>query len=224
MAVDDTYTKALLHMDGADASTTFTDESGKTWTRAGDAQIDTAQSKFGGASGLFDGTGDWITTPDSADFYFDGDFTVDFWIRCNSTVVTRWCGQWTDANNGWRLWNVDGTNMRFDIFSGGNAVVQIICAHGMSVDTWYHLALVKNGTDYRIYKNGTSIGSVTDADVMANYTGTFGIGYEGLGSTSPMNGWLDEFRISKGIARWTANFTPPTAAYSGFRSQAILFS
>ena len=65
MAVDDSYTKALLHMDGADGSTTFIDESGKTWTRAGNAQIDTSQYKFGGASGLFDGSGDWVDTPGS---------------------------------------------------------------------------------------------------------------------------------------------------------------
>ena len=78
MAVDDAYTKSLLHFDGTDASTTFTDESGKTWTAHGNAQIDTAQSVFGGASGYFDGSGDYITTPDRADFDFDGQqFTSD---------------------------------------------------------------------------------------------------------------------------------------------------
>lgn len=213
MPVDTPETVLLLHMEGADASTTFTDESGKTVTANGNAQIDTAQSKFGGSAMLCDGTEDWITAPDSADFYFNGNFTVDFWIRCNSTVTTRWCGQWTDGNNGWRLYNVDATDMRFDIYSSGSLIVNITAAHGMSVDTWYHIALVKNGTTYTIYKNGTSIGSTTDADVMANYTGTFGIGYDGNSSTSPLNGWIDEFRVSKGIARWTANFTPPSAPY-----------
>ena len=81
MAVDDAYTKSLLHMDGTDASTTFTDESGKTWTRGGDAQIDTASYKFGGASGLFDGTTDRLSVPDSSDFNLAGGFTCDCWIR-----------------------------------------------------------------------------------------------------------------------------------------------
>ena len=72
MAVDDGYTVALLHMDGADTSTTFTDESGKTWTANGNAQIDTAQSVFGGASGLFDGTGDYLSASDHADWQLDG--------------------------------------------------------------------------------------------------------------------------------------------------------
>jgi hypothetical protein len=81
-AVDDAYTKALLHMDGTDASTTFTDESGKTWTRSGDAQIDTDQYKFETASGKFDGSGDYVYTGDSADWDAgSGDYTVDYWAR-----------------------------------------------------------------------------------------------------------------------------------------------
>ena len=90
MAVDDSYTKALLHMDGSDGSTTFTDESGTTWTANGNAQIDTAQSKFGGASGLFDGASDYLQTPYTADHNTGtGDFTIDQWIRFNSVATTQ---------------------------------------------------------------------------------------------------------------------------------------
>jgi len=78
MAVDDSYTKLLLHMDGADGSTTFTDEAGHTVTANGNAQIDTAQNVFGGASGLFDGSSGYLTVPDSEDWNFGtGDFTFD---------------------------------------------------------------------------------------------------------------------------------------------------
>jgi len=80
-----TYAKSLLHMNGVDGSQSFVDDAvggSHTWTAYGNAQIDTAQSKFGGASGLFDGTGDWIDTPDSDDFdVLSGDFTVDLWIK-----------------------------------------------------------------------------------------------------------------------------------------------
>jgi len=84
----DEFTVALLHMNGTDAATAFTDETGKTWTAQGNAQIDTGQSKFGGASGLFDGTGDYIDTPDSTDWQLDGGadanlWTIDFWVRFN---------------------------------------------------------------------------------------------------------------------------------------------
>src|SRR3990167_7740340 len=75
-------TSLMLHMDGADASTTFTDETGKTVTANGNAQIDTAQSKFGGAAALFDGAGDYLTVSGSADWDLGtGDFTIDFWFR-----------------------------------------------------------------------------------------------------------------------------------------------
>jgi hypothetical protein len=85
-AVDDSYTIALLHMDGSNTSTTFTDESGKTWGATGNAQISTAQSEFGGSSAIFDGTGDYINTTNSSDFNFaSGDFTIDFWFRSSST-------------------------------------------------------------------------------------------------------------------------------------------
>lgn len=85
MAVDDSYTKALLHFNGIDTSTTFRDESGKTWTGGGTAQLDTAQKKLGTASLLLDGNSDYISTPDHADFDVgSGDFTIDFWVRFNA--------------------------------------------------------------------------------------------------------------------------------------------
>ena len=83
-AVDDSYSKALLHLNGTDASTTITDESGTSWTANGNAQIDTNNSKFGNSSGLFDGN-DALSSVDSDDWYFGtGDFTIDFWVYFNS--------------------------------------------------------------------------------------------------------------------------------------------
>src|SRR5262245_32929117 len=83
---NDTNCKVLLHFNGTDTATTITDSnaggSAHTWTAAGNAQIDTAASKFGGASGLFDGTGDWVTTSDHADFTLgSGAFTIDLWFN-----------------------------------------------------------------------------------------------------------------------------------------------
>src|SRR3990167_9908671 len=95
MAVDDSNTIALLHFDGADAATTFTDENGRTWTGAADAQLDTAQKKFGTASLLLDGTGDYIDTPDHADFAFgSGNFTIEMFIKKNVDDASLYlCGQ-----------------------------------------------------------------------------------------------------------------------------------
>src|SRR5690606_36671645 len=81
----DMYTVSMLHMDGVDGATTFIDETGKAWTTHGNAQIDTEQYQFNGASALFDGTGDYIRTPSHGNFNFgNGNFTIDAWVRLNS--------------------------------------------------------------------------------------------------------------------------------------------
>ena len=228
MTIDDSYTKALLHFNCADGSTTFTDESGKTWTAYGNAQIDTAQSVFGGASGLFDGNGDYISTPYVADWTFGtGDFTVDFRVRWNALPTsgnfqTLWCMYKWDGTyhnlNGIDLYNNSGTyQIRFVTVEGiGGETINITKNITLSVNTWYHIALVRNGTTFEFFQNGTSIGTGTDDSTLfdTNFTAVY-IGYFGGGGgiTRYFNGWMDEFRASKGIARWTANFTPPTSEY-----------
>lgn len=225
MAVDTPETKALLHMDGADASTTFTDESGKTWTANGNAQIDTAQSKFGGASGLFDGTGDYISASDHADWQLDGGsdsnaWTIDFWARWNGDPGTGTAGfiqQRVDNSNFWGCF-LSGNEFGFILRSGGSNIVDIRQTFNPATATWYHMALVKNGTTgYLHFIDGVQIGSTTtDTSTFPDFAGGITIGRftDSSGTNYDMNGWIDEFRISKGIARWTANFTPPTQAYS----------
>src|SRR3990167_4294419 len=105
-ATEDSYTKFLAHTDGTDGSTTFTDEAGIAITANGNAQIDTAQSKFGGASGLLDGTGDYLTTPDSDNYNFgSGDFSVDFQVRFNSVASNQdFIAHWTDGStHSWEI-------------------------------------------------------------------------------------------------------------------------
>lgn len=220
MAVDDAYTKSLLHLDGADGSTTITDESGKTWTAVGTAQIDTAQSVFGGASLLLDGNSDYIYTADHDDFYFDGDFTIDLRTRWNAlptsgNVQAIW-NQFVDVSNTHviYLYNVSGTQKFYwQVFQSAVKVFEYIGNAGVSADTWYHLAFVRNGNDWKVFKDGTQLGStITDSSALTNLAGTVYYGQYNTGWY--FNGWMDEPRISKGIARWTANFTPPTAAYA----------
>src|SRR5690606_37647124 len=78
----DPYTVLLMHMDGSDNGTTFTDECGKTVTAHGDVCTKTAEKKFGTASAYFDGNGDYLSVPASEDFNFGaGDFTIDLWVK-----------------------------------------------------------------------------------------------------------------------------------------------
>lgn len=231
MPVDDVNTVSLLHMDGADASTIFTDESGKTWTANGNAQIDTAQSVFGGASGLFDGNGDFIDTPDSVDFHvINADFTIDMRIRPAALDQTGFiCAQadsgGSDSSISWYLRMQANESIKGGIVSGGAYYEAAIPASSYAANTWGHLALVRYADTIKLYWNGTA-GATT-----ANVTGITAnnsvnkptIGRLGEFNGLYYNGWIDEFRFSKGIARWTANFTPPTKAYNPPASNFLAF-
>jgi len=224
MPIDDGFTVALLHMNGADASTVFIDESGKTFTANGNAQIDTGQSKLAGASGLFDGTGDTLSAADHADWRLDGGsnsnkWTVDFWVRFNGdpgTGVAGFVQQRTDNANFWAI-RLANNALVISIRSAATNIVLLSNAWNPATATWYHVAVVKDGTNgYMMFIDGTQIGSTqTDVDPMPDFTGGLIVAdfFDSLDAHNYLNGWMDELRISKGIARWTANFTPPTVEY-----------
>lgn len=231
MPVDDSFTKFLLHCDGPDGSTSFPDEAGNTVTAVGNAQIDTAQSKFGGASGLFDGAGDRLTVPDSADWLLDGgsdanEWTIDFWVRHNGdpgTSIMGYVGQVTDGSNIWTF-RLNNNNLQFIVVASGTTTINIQNAWNPAGDTWYHVACVKQGvTGYKMFVDGTQVGSTqTDTSTLPNLTGVLQPA-GGSAEQGEFSGWMDEIRISKGIARWTANFTPPNVPYGPVTSGFFLF-
>ena len=204
----DANTQLLLHMNGTDGSTTFTDSGNTvhTVTAVGNAQIDTAQSKFGGASGLFDGTGDYLSIPDHADWYFGSvDFTVDFWFRKPGTSDVDLFGQGAFGVTTGNLFGGTWHSLHYVYFSNGSAWKSITGNITLAANTWYHYAIVRNGNTLTAYIDGIADGSVdltgvTGVDAAAPWLiGTFNGGID-------FNGWIEEFRISKGIARWTSNF------------------
>ena len=206
--IDDSYTKLLLHMDGADASTTFTDEAGINITAVGNAQIDTAQSKFGGASGLFDGTGDYIygTLPSAIGTQ---DFTLDYWVRHTSFVNYEVHFSFRTAGASWS----SSSNAAAGFTLHDMAAGVIFSPSGVfTLNTWHHVALVRSGTTIKGYVDGTEVGSGTYG---YNITQTiFGIAsHQPTDAAEYLFGSIDELRLSVGIARWTSNFTPPTSAY-----------
>jgi hypothetical protein len=223
-AVDDSYSIALLHMNGANNSTTFTDESGKTWTPYGDAKIVTAQSKFGGASGYFDGNGDYIDTPDSADFDVGaGEFTIDLFIKKNADGIDEYLyGQndsaGTAANSSIEV-KISGLNKLYSYYiwgSGASDYVELISTGTITVaGGWTHIALVRSGNSITQYINGSANGTANVTGKTCNNSAyKFSIGRTGEFASQYFNGWIDEFRFSKGVARWTTNFTPPNAEYA----------
>lgn len=206
--------KLLLHMDGTDAATTFTDSSptAHTMTANGNAQIDTAQSKFGGASGLFDGTGDYLSTVDSAEHDFgSGDFTIDCWVRFPTGTLsgTETIAAKLTGTTGWILRLQPDTEFRLFHSTTGSVSVAL----SLAADTWYHLACVRNGSNIMFFKHGVQQGTSQTAN--ATYDGgAVGLTVGAYSSgTGPFNGWMDELRIVKGTAVWTSNFTVPDAPH-----------
>ena len=203
----DTDCKAMLHND--DVGLTDSSDSAHTVTLGGSVARSNTQSKFGGYSAYFDGTGDYLQLPDSADFAFGtGDFTIDFWVRFIAlranlvnwgTSDTAMRFDWHSTGGGRLDWTVGGT--------AGNSP-----SFATSTDTWYHHALTRSSGTCYLFIDGdkkdewTASGSIAQANV------TLGI-YHDL-SIIALNGYMDEIRIVKGTAVWTANFTPPTAAYT----------
>ena len=221
MSVYDFFTKALLHFDGADAATAFTDLRGHTWTAHGNAQLDTADFKFSTASLLLDGTGDWISTPDSTAFTLgSGDWTYDFFFKCNAAGGT-FKSLFGHSNSAFTDWSVliyrDTGNKIVAEYNGSGGTVQSLLQGTTSFTNalntgWHHCAVVRSGSTVTLYIDGVAEDSDAVSGAMEDSASAVVIGSDNEAGTTPWLGWIDEFRLSN-KARWTANFTPPTAPY-----------
>lgn len=215
----DEYTKTMLHFNGTDASTTFTDVIGRTWTAYGNAQLDTAQKVFGTASLLLDGTGDYIDTPDSEDFNVgSGNFTISWRNKLNSTgSFYRVCGQSTSSGVlteiSMRIQIGNTGTLTFSVASGGTFYTAT--STGTLDTNWHHIECCRDGNTLRIFIDGNADGTADVTGITVNNSaGKFAIGRLGELDIYYFNGWIDEFKFDKGIARHTSNFTPPTSEYT----------
>ena len=223
----DVNTLLLLHMDGSDGGTTFTDSSwvgvgtpGHRITANGDVTNTRAQSKVGDSSIKFDGTGDYLSLADSSDWDFSGDFTVEGWFRTNnaSAEQTIFGTEVTHTNDDrWAFWMSSGGKLGF--FTRGDETT----AQGattLSADTWYHIAAVRSGSTVKLWLNGAEDASFTDGTSLVADGLVVGCWYTG-GTSSFMNGYLDELRISNS-ARYTGAFTPSTTAFTADANTKLL--
>lgn len=221
---NDSYTKLLVHSDDTDGSTTFVDSSGSehTITSNGDSHHETDQQKIGASSIYFDGTDDYITLEDSDDWDFgSGDFTIDFWVnRDGNSGRQVICGQASSAGSlasmsVWIEFDTAHTVYVYVMKDDGITQVNLQSSATFSGTTsWDHIALVRYGNVFTLYVNGISVDTDTSAITVNPSTSKFSIGRGGEYDGVYLNGYIDEFRISKGIARWTSGFTPTIAPYS----------
>ena len=231
----DGYVKSLLHFDGANGSTTFTDESGKSWTASG-AVISTAQSVFGGASGYFDRSDDYIYTADADDWDVgSGDFTIDLRIRTSTeayrmAVFSQMSSDGATATQCYQLFvnsnatTGDNKGISAQLWTGTTRYA-VTVADAIAQNTWYHIGLERYGNTFRLFKDGASIGSVDVTGVTVNNPANpFVIGRWGSYNSLYYGGHIEEFRFSKGVARYLgSDFTPPTSPYSRDVLGAIIF-
>ena len=196
MPGNDANTKLLLHMTGADTSTSFPDTSigsaAHTVTANGDAQVDTAIKKWGTGSLLLDGTGDYLSIPDSADWDITGSYTLDFQVAHADHVGTEtYIAQYEDATNLWKLYHINGSGIKFSIL--GAAPVDTDFKGEITDTNFHHLAMIKVGDYYGVYKDGNQIGfawqSATDT-----FTGSVYIGESGA-AADYFAGNMDEIRV-----------------------------
>ena len=177
----------------------------------GGASISTTVSKFGGSSMYFDGTGDWLLMPAGDKFAFGtGDYTVEAWVYFTSITTTDlqiiFLSGSTGGNNFY--FHIDGNQ----ISVGTSAAFISNQATSFSTATWYHVAACRYSGTLRLFVNGVQIGSSVSDSTNWISAGSARIGANEAG-TQTVFGYINDHRVTKGIARYTQNFTPPTTAF-----------
>jgi len=176
----------------------------------GNAQISTTQSKFGGSSMYFDGTGDYLRIPTSQiNSLGSGSWTIEFWIyRVGSGNQIFYDQRSTATQVAVTIFN-DGTNILRFFVNGANRISDTTT---FPSSTWTHVAVCKSGSSTRMFVNGTQVGSTyTDTNAYVNNPIFIGAQFDGSGT---LNGYIDDLRITNGVARYTANFNVPTIGFT----------
>ena len=187
----------------------------------GDAQIDTAQKKFGSASLLLDGTDDYLNVPTDGDLGLGTtNFCIEAFIRPSSvsgtqTLIDLRSASATDTAP---VLYLNGTALHYKV---GNTSQ----ANGgtLATGTWYHVAVARSGGSTKLFLDGTQVGSTyTDANDYGS-TKPLIIGGDYNSGANAFAGHIDEVRISKGTGRFTGNFTPTTSEYSSDLNTVVLY-
>lgn len=197
----------LLHMNGSNNSTSFPDSSSasRTVTPVGNARIRTSHSQFGGASAFFDGDGDRLDATVTGGFG-SGDFTLEFWFHMQASGGMIFNSRTGGLSN-------DGFDISSDLRTTTAGVV-IFSSLSLSNNQWYYVAITRQGSTMRRFIDGVMDGSATVSD---NFSGSdFKIGGSPHGNSGYMDGFIDELRVTRGVARYISNFTPPTEPFPDF--------
>lgn len=212
---------SLLNFPGEDGSTAIIDAKGKMWTAYGDAKIDTS---LGYNTCKFDGVGDYIQTPNAGDFALESDsFCIEGIVQLSShsvqqTLIEKRSTGYTTGD--WVVFVLSGEIQAYfyDVSSAGSVAASASLS-GVSEGSQFHWALVRNGEEWRIYINGVPGAARTSSAAIAASSTPLTVGRDEFGGGRfYLNGRYRALRVTKGVARYTATFTPPDAPFPDFGS------
>lgn len=224
----DEYTKLLLHCDGEDGSTSIVDETGKVCTAVGTARLSNAQKVYGRTGLLLNGATDYVFVEPNTDFDLsDEDFTIDLWVYPTSNSSSAFIlSQALDPDNRLVCFQQSSAYSQFIVELEGANIAWYYTSTVPQLNVWTHLAYVRNGSDFYIFFNGKAVSLTVGVPIgdaaIPNYSTPLTIGarvYPDGAMDLPFKGYMDEIRISKGIARWTSDFVPG-APYTGLYTQS----
>jgi hypothetical protein len=200
----------LLHMDGSNGSTTFTDNSPspKTLTANGNAQVNTSVVKFGTGSYAGDGSGDYATATVSGGLGA-GLLTVEYWMYLTSDAGYLFNSRSSGTGG-------DGIDIAVRA-QVSTAALNIFGQYGgFALNTWTHVAIVRGTSSWYRFFDGV-LYDTSNSGLGVNFNGPdFTIGGSPYGNVGYLNGYMDDLRITRGVARYTSSFTPPTAPYPNY--------
>lgn len=203
----------LLHMDGGDGSTAFPDQGGHVFQRIGTPVISTAQAKFGGSSARFSAGTDSLRDGSSPALNLgEEDFTVELFYReaARTSASTAVLFDQRSASNVNGLVLDINASGALNVFLNGSYVIS---GPTLALDTWYHIALVRFAGIFTLYVNGVASTTYTAVVNMLPAPAVIGGRWDASAGRS-VDGFIDEYRLSRGVARYTANFTPPAAPFA----------
>lgn len=200
----------LLHMDGSNGATTFPDSSSRarTISRQGNTVISTAQSMFGGASAFFDDAGDYLASVASSGFNFQtGDLTVECWIRPGGTATDFVIDNRNSGGTGWAFY-ITSTNTLLLQGTAGSPNFLESAASAITRGAWQHIAWTRASGVNRLFVAGTQVATNSTTTCGDSSAVPLNIGRRQAADDLFFNGYIDELRITKGVARYTGSFTP----------------
>lgn len=204
---------SLLHFDGTDGATTFVDDRGNTWSRTGTARLSTARARFGPSSLLLPNSS-FIQSPTALGAGVgSGDFTIEgFFYAVSQSHRGLLHTELTGSAAGIAIGHENTSGGQWQVYFGGS--VYQVSSMPLVLNAWQHFALVRVGTACRLYINGVQVLAFTSSANIANTGMVLGCYYNSSFAWGG-GGNVDEVRLTTGVARYTSNFTPPSAPFPG---------